>query len=94
MNEQLIYGMVASALAKLISDGVKMKNVAEHTGLSSSTLHRFMRQETVYPRFHTVMCVLEYLGFEITIGRAKRGTVRHLRSIPETEPPKQVQRLL
>ena len=78
MNEQVIYNLVANALAKLISDGVKMKNVSLDTGLSSSTLYKFMRQDTTYPRFHTVMAVLEYLGFEVTIGRAKRGAMSRL----------------
>lgn len=70
MNEQVIYSLVAQSLAKMINDGVKMRNVSIHTGLSSSTLYKFMRQDTTYPRFHTVMAVLEYLGFEISIGRS------------------------
>lgn len=82
MNEQLIYNLVAHALAKLISDGVKMKNVSLDTGLSSSTLYKFMKQETTYPRFHTVMAVLEYLGFEISIGRkpARKAPTHGVRS--------------
>ena len=83
MNEQLIYGMVAQALAKMISDGVKMSSVSLHTGLSSSTLYKFMLQETTYPRFHTLMAVLEYLGFEISIGRASTRKAQHYGIRPE-----------
>lgn len=85
MNEQLIYSLVAGALSKMISDGVKMKNVADSTGLSSSTLYKFMRQDTLYPRFHTLMAVLEYIGFEISLTR--KGQNDGLRSKYQSQQP-------
>lgn len=78
MQEEVIYRLVAGALQKMIDDGVKMKNVSLETGLSSSTLYKFMRQDTTYPRFHTLMAVLEYIGFQITI--TKKGKSRGIRT--------------
>lgn len=76
MNEQLIYRLLADTLAKIISDGVKMKNVSHETGLSSSTLYKFMRQDTSFPRFHTVVAVLEYLGYSLQLSKGKANVLR------------------
>jgi DNA-binding phage protein len=76
MNEMVIYNLVADALSRIVGDGVKISSISHQTGLSSSTLYKFMRQDTLYPRFHTVMCVLDYLGYTINISKGDYHGVR------------------
>jgi DNA-binding phage protein len=85
MDEEFIYRIVASTLQKMVDDGVSVKNISIQTGLSPSTLYKFMRQDTRYPRFHTVMAVLEYLGFQITV--TTKGKKHGLRTEHITHQP-------
>jgi DNA-binding phage protein len=64
-QEEIIYRLAADAVRMMVNDGVSVQTISHHSRLSSSTIRKFMNQSTQYPRFHTVMAVLEYLGIEI-----------------------------
>lgn len=76
MNEHVIYAMVASALQRIVDQGVRVVDIADDTHLSASTLRKFMRQDTRRPQFHTLMAILEYLGFELTLHKARKEETR------------------
>lgn len=71
MTEEEFYDLLADALQGMVRDGVKVKSIADQTGLSSSTLYKFMSKQTTFPRLHTAWAVLNYFGYQVTV--TKKG---------------------
>ena len=79
MNENEIYDKVADIVFKYIVVGGDVKSMSEDTGLAISTIKKFAKKETQFPRLHTVACILEYFGYSFTV-ELKRQTNK-LRSV-------------
>jgi len=67
MTESEFYDLLADALQGMVRDGVRVKSIADQTGLSSSTLYKFMSKQTTYPRLHTAFAVLGYFGYTVEV---------------------------
>lgn len=78
MTESEFYDLLADALQKMVNDGVRVKSISAQTGLSSSTLYKFMSKQTTYPRLHTAFAVLGYFGYTIEV--KKRGNLPRLQN--------------
>lgn len=78
MTEAEFYDLLADALQGMVRDGVRVKNISAQTGLSSSTLYKFMSKQTTFPRLHTAWAVLNYFGYNVTV--TKKGTSRGIRT--------------
>lgn len=86
-SEQAVKHMLGTGLRYVVDRGTKIKDISAETGLSASTIKKLMNEETEYPRFHTVFVILEYLGYEISIGinNAKnRRNMPLVRDIPSS----------
>lgn len=67
MTESEFYDLLADALQGMVRDGVRVKSIADQTGLSSSTLYKFMSKQTNFPRLHTAFAVLGYFGYTVEV---------------------------
>jgi DNA-binding phage protein len=77
MTESEFYDLLADALQGMVRDGVRVKSIADQTGLSTSTLYKFMSKQTTFPRLHTAWAVLNYFGYQVTVTKkGKRHGVR------------------
>lgn len=85
MTESEFYDLLADALQGMVRDGVRVKSIADQTGLSSSTLYKFMSKQTIYPRLRTAWAVLDYFGYQVNI--SKKGKPRGIRTQHITHQP-------
>lgn len=85
MTESEFYDLLADALQGMVRDGVRVKSIADQTGLSSSTLYKFMSKQTTYPRLRTAWAVLNYFGYQVTV--TKKGTSRGVRAKHQSHQP-------
>jgi DNA-binding phage protein len=85
MDAAGFYSLLAEAVARMVDDGITVKSIAEQTGLSASTIYKFMRQDTKHPQLRTAWAVLEYLGYEVTV--TKKGKHRGVRTKHITHQP-------
>jgi DNA-binding phage protein len=85
MTEDQFYDLLADALQGMVRDGVRVKDISAQTGLSSSTLYKFMSKQTTFPRLHTAWAVLNYFGYQVTV--TKKGKSSGLRTQHITHEP-------
>lgn len=89
MTEEEFYNLLADALQGMVRDGVRVKSIADQTGLSSSTLYKFMSKQTTFPRLHTAWAVLNYFGYTVEV--KKRGHMPRLQNKGKSSQPQLLQ---
>ena len=72
-STQQLQDLVANATLDLIMAGVTAKVIAKGCSLSPSTISRFAFRQTTRPQLHTVVAILGYLGYHLTLERNTHG---------------------
>jgi len=57
--------LIADGIRDKLKKGVKIRKIAEDTGLCSQTISRLIYGETKFPRFNTMIIILVYLGYQL-----------------------------
>jgi len=58
---------VTQEAKKYIMDGGRMRHIAMQSGISQGTVSKLVYGETKHPRMHTVVSVLEALGWTLEL---------------------------
>lgn len=64
--EAVLRSIVSDATAAYLKAGGRYMDVANGTGLSAQTIKRLVAMETGYPRFNTMLRVLNFYGVTLS----------------------------
>lgn len=59
--------LVTKQTRRYVQHGGRINQIATRAGVASTTVSKLAYGETKYPRFHTVVAVLDALGFSIKV---------------------------
>lgn len=72
--------IIADQTRDYVAHGGKINQLAADTGLAGNTISRIAYNETKHPRMHSIIALLDTLGFDLDVrSRAMEGNVVPIR---------------